>query len=72
MCSIEKVKHVVDINGNMNKVEIIALPDAINGTRRTIAEKITVDTIQDLELLRGDLKAKFKAVYVDFVYVVKG
>ena len=44
----------------------------LNGTRRTIAEKITVDTIQELELLRTHLKAKFNASWCDFVYIVKG
>ena len=43
----------------------------LNGTRRTITEKLTVDTTFELEALRRDLKAKFGASFVDFVYKVK-
>ena len=43
----------------------------LNGTRRTITEKLTVDTTFELELLRRDLKAKFGASWCDFNYVIK-
>ena len=49
-------------------IKIFAHRIAFNGTRRVIREEMVVDTIEDIEALRLELKAKYKSEYIDFFY----
>ena len=49
-------------------IQIQSIRIAKNGFRATFTEKITVDTIEQLEAVREQLKLKYQVEFVDMRY----